>query len=155
LHVPVRGRAERAARGHSAQSRRGAAVEPARAAASGGGSTLRAPRTFAMADETVRAIEADAGREGPRPTPAAAAVKVGVSTEQKGPHLSAYFRGFGAAEGVEQVAVADASGTTFAEAKTGLGERSSTLRAYRDYRELLREFRPALALVSLAADRAP
>ena len=101
-----------------------------------------------MADETLRDT-------APRPAPPAAGIKVGVITEAKGPHLSAYFRGFGGAEGVEQVAVADASGTTFAEAKTGLGQRGATLRTYSDYRELLREFRPALALVSLAADRAP
>lgn len=44
-------------------------------------------------------------------------IRVGVITQQDGPHLGIYFPAIAACTSVSDVAVADASGTTFASAK--------------------------------------
>jgi hypothetical protein len=81
-------------------------------------------------------------------------IRVGIITEPRGPHLSIYLKAFGTTPGIERVAVADASGVTFADAKIGLGSRGAMLQTFTDYRKMLAEFRPQLALVTLAADHA-
>jgi predicted dehydrogenase len=82
-------------------------------------------------------------------------IRVGIITEPRGPHLSIYLKAFATTRGIERVAIADASSTTFKDAKTALGSRGATLETFTDYRKMLAEFRPQLALVTLAADHAP
>ena len=94
---------------------------------------------------------ADVGR-----APAATGdVRVGVITEPRGPHLSIYLKAFATTKGIERVAIADPLGSTFADAKKGLGSRGATLQTFTDYKKMLAEFRPQLTLVTLPADRAP
>ena len=93
--------------------------------------------------------------ERARSAAAPAEIRVGIITEAKGPHLSIYLSAFGATPGIAGVAVADASSATFAEARARLGGRGASLQTYTDYVRMLREFRPELVLVSLAADHAP
>src|SRR4030095_15633696 len=82
-------------------------------------------------------------------------IRVGIITEPRGPHLSIYLKAFATTRGIERVAIADASSTTFQDAKSALGSRAATLETFTDYRKMLAEFRPQLALVTLAADHAP
>ena len=82
-------------------------------------------------------------------------IRVGIITEPRGPHLSIYLKAFATTRGIERVAIADASSTTFKDAKTALGSRGATLETFTDYRKMLADFRPQLALVTLAADHAP
>ncbi len=81
-------------------------------------------------------------------------VRVGVITQQGGPHLDIYFPAIAKCRSISGVAVADSSGTTFESAKRMLVKHSN-FKPYRDSSAMIREFRPDLVLVSLAAHRAP
>ena len=79
-------------------------------------------------------------------------LRVGVITQEKGPHLSAYLRSLAQIDGVEAVGISDESGTTFTGARDALGAKVA---AFRDHDRMLREFRPRAVVISLAAHKAP
>jgi len=81
-------------------------------------------------------------------------IRVGVITQQDGPHLDIYFSAIANCSSVSGVAVCDSSGTTFEAAKSALGKHSD-FKAYRDSSEMIKDFKPDLVLVALAAHRAP
>jgi len=81
-------------------------------------------------------------------------IRVGVITQQDGPHLGIYFPAIANCSSVSRVAVADSSGETFESAKKMLGKRSD-FEPYRDFTTMIKEFKPNLVLVALAAHRAP
>jgi predicted dehydrogenase len=80
-------------------------------------------------------------------------IKVGVITHAQGAHLDAYFGALAQIEEVEAVALADPSGKTSALARKTLGTKLG--KTYQDSNELLREFQPAMALISMEAALAP
>ena len=83
-------------------------------------------------------------------------VRVGIITEPKtSGHLGYWFNSLAGCQGIEQVAVADQSGQAFGEARTSLGRFAADLVTFQDYREMLKDFRPELVLVSLEAHHAP
>jgi len=86
--------------------------------------------------------------------PATAKIRVGVITEQNGPHLGIYFPAIANCSSVSSVAVADASGTTFQTAQNTLG-RHADFKRYRDASKMIKQFRPQLVLIALAAHRGP
>ena len=79
-------------------------------------------------------------------------LRVGVITQENGPHLSAYLRSLAQIDGIESIGLSDESGTTFAGAYDALGAKVTT---FRDHDPMLREFRPRAVVISLAAHRAP
>ena len=80
-------------------------------------------------------------------------ITIGVITNPEGAHLSDYLKALAASEQVESVALADSTGKTEQAAKTALGDK---LRGtYRDSATMLRETKPALALITLEAALAP
>ena len=79
-------------------------------------------------------------------------LRVGVITQEKGPHLSAYLRSLAQIDGVRAVGISDGSGATFTSARDALGAKVTT---FRDHDRMLREFRPRAAVISLAAHKAP
>jgi predicted dehydrogenase len=90
--------------------------------------------------------------------PARAAAKplsVAVITEPTGTHRSLYFKGFAKCPEITQVAIADATGKTFEEARENLGPHAAGLRIFTDYRQMLREIRPSLTVVSLEPHHNP
>ena len=82
-------------------------------------------------------------------------ITVGVITDAAGAHLDAYLGGLSSCEGVEQVALADPTGSVFDQARTLLTARFPKIQTFRDYRVMLQTVRPKLALVTLEAYRAP
>ena len=56
---------------------------------------------------------------------------------------------------VQQVALADPTGETFERARSLLGRHAATLQTFRDYREMLKAFRPRMALITLEPHEAP
>jgi predicted dehydrogenase len=86
---------------------------------------------------------------------AAAPVRVGMIVEPGAAHLQYYFESVAAADGVERVAVADASGQLVGQARRQLGTHGPGLATFRDPGEMLRAFEPRVVVVSLAADHAP
>ncbi len=87
-----------------------------------------------------------------RLTTAANPIKVGVLTQENGPHLSAYLKSLGEIEGVADIAVSDRSGATFLKAREALQRKVTT---FRSHQEMLETFRPPMVLISLAANEAP
>ena len=87
-----------------------------------------------------------------RTTSPADPIKVGVITQENGPHLSGYLRSLAEIEGVEEVAISDESGATFLKARESLGRKVKT---FRSHEKMLEEFRPPMTLISLAADLSP
>lgn len=85
----------------------------------------------------------------------AESITVGVITNASGPHLEAYLSALGSCQGVAQVALADPSGNLFAKARSILATRFRKLQTFHDHRVMLETMRPALALVTLEAFRAP
>jgi len=85
-------------------------------------------------------------------TAASSPIKIGVITQENGPHLSAYLKALAQIEGVAAVAVSDQSGATFLKAREALGRKMTT---FRNHQEMLETFRPPMVLVSLAAHKAP
>jgi UDP-N-acetyl-2-amino-2-deoxyglucuronate dehydrogenase len=80
-------------------------------------------------------------------------IDVALLTHAQGAHLEAYYAALAACPEVARVAVADPGGDTFAAARQALGEKLA--RSERDAATLLREFKPAMALVSMEAAQAP
>jgi predicted dehydrogenase len=81
-------------------------------------------------------------------------VRVGVITQQNGPHLGIYFPALAVCSSISEVAVADPSGTTFASAKEMLGQYAE-FQPFSDPAAMIDTFQPDLVLVALAAHRAP
>ena len=82
-------------------------------------------------------------------------VRVGVITQEQGPHLRIYLESLAKSEGVAGVAIADESGATFDQAADLLGGRFLDLPRFRDYGEMIEKFKPQMALISLEAHLAP
>ena len=80
-------------------------------------------------------------------------IHVAVLTHAAGPHLDAYLAGLAASPEVGSVSVADPSGSTFAVAQKVLGAKLKT--TGKDVAAVLRETKPALALVTMEAVLAP
>lgn len=80
-------------------------------------------------------------------------IPVGVITSTEGAHLDAYLSALAAIDEAESVAVADASGQTFARARQALGGKLAG--TFMDAGEMLRKARPQMALVTLEAAQAP
>ncbi|NBV22931.1 MAG: gfo/Idh/MocA family oxidoreductase [Proteobacteria bacterium] len=80
-------------------------------------------------------------------------IHVAVLTHAAGPHLDAYLTGLAASTEVGSVSVADPSGSTFAVAQKVLGAKLKT--TGKDMTAVLRETKPALALVTMEAVLAP
>ena len=81
-------------------------------------------------------------------------LRVGVITQQAGPHLGIYFPALANCSGIANVAVADSSGTTFDTAKRMLGKHAD-FKPYRACGAMISDFQPDLVLVAMAANRAP
>jgi predicted dehydrogenase len=86
-------------------------------------------------------------------TPAPEGIKVGVITHPGGAHLGAYFSALAAADVVDAVSLSDPGGQNVAEAREALGDKLSAV--YDEPATLVREQRPAMALVSMEAAIAP
>jgi predicted dehydrogenase len=82
-------------------------------------------------------------------------VRVGIVTEPSAAHLGPLSVSLAKCRGVAAVALADETGSTF-EKETGIfRELPGGLRTFRDAAEMLRVFRPELAVVTLEAHRSP
>ncbi|MFN0172804.1 MAG: Gfo/Idh/MocA family protein [Bryobacteraceae bacterium] len=85
-------------------------------------------------------------------------VKVGLLTdaeERWGAHLNFFLDALARCQYVEQVALSDTQGGNAAKARKVFGARYPDLRSYSNHAEMIREFRPDLAIVTLEAHRAP
>jgi predicted dehydrogenase len=82
------------------------------------------------------------------------AIKVGVITQAEGSHLTQYFESLAAIPEVEAVALADPSGVTLPRARKALGAKLKEP-LYKDPAEMLKQFGPQMALVSMEAALAP
>jgi predicted dehydrogenase len=82
-------------------------------------------------------------------------VRVGVVTEPGGAHLDLFVRALGACEGVDTVALCDPSGASFERSKKSLSSRAATARTFGDYREMLREQRPEIVVMTLEPVHTP
>jgi predicted dehydrogenase len=91
----------------------------------------------------------------PRVGAAAPGVRVGIITEPYGAHLQWYMTSLERSPGVAAVAIADASGGSFAGATKVLSSRFPKIETFRDYRQLLSQFRPELALITLEPHNSP
>lgn len=80
-------------------------------------------------------------------------IRVGVMTHPDGAHLSAYLEALHTVDEAAEVAVADPTGRLEDSCKQALGDKFSGF--YRDRDAMLREFKPALALVTMEAAQAP
>ena len=82
-------------------------------------------------------------------------IRVGVITQEKGPHLGIYLDALATSEGLAGVAISDETGATFEQAESSLGERFPDLGKFRDYHQMIEEFKPQMVLISLEAHLAP
>lgn len=80
-------------------------------------------------------------------------IAVGVITHAQGAHLGAYFESLAQAPEVESVVLADPDLATQPAAEKALAGKLK--KSYRDAGEMLRESKPAMALVSMEAALAP
>lgn len=80
-------------------------------------------------------------------------IPVGVITNAEGAHLSAYFEALARTDEVESVVLADPGGSNAAMATKALGDKLKA--TFPDTTAMLREAKPALALISLEAALAP
>ncbi|MDB5335334.1 MAG: gfo 8 [Planctomycetaceae bacterium] len=80
-------------------------------------------------------------------------IPVGIITNAEGAHLGAYFEALARTEEVEAVFLADPSGATIPQATKVLGEKLKT--SFRDSRQMLREAKPVMTVVSIEAALAP
>ncbi len=80
-------------------------------------------------------------------------IHVSILTHAAGPHLDAYLTALAQCPEVETVSLADASGATFAAAQKTLGPKLR--QTHKDAATLLREVRPALALVTMEGVLSP
>src|SRR5579863_2561626 len=82
-------------------------------------------------------------------------IKVGLLTEPGAPHLDIYMECLANCSGVAEISVADSGGGAFGLARATLGKRFPEIGTYTDYRAMLRERRPDLAVISFASDHGP
>jgi predicted dehydrogenase len=82
-------------------------------------------------------------------------INVGVITEPGGAHLDIYLPCLASCLGVEEVALADQTGSTFEKAARFFATGPVRFRTFRNPSEMLRSARPALALVTMEAHHAP
>jgi predicted dehydrogenase len=80
-------------------------------------------------------------------------ITVGLITDPDGAHLPDYLAALANTEEVASVALADSTGQTEAKTRAALGDKLG--RTYRDGASMLREAKPALALVTLEAALSP
>jgi len=80
-------------------------------------------------------------------------ISTALLTHADGPHLSAYLEGLAKTPEAHPVSLCDPSGQTEAAARKALGSKLTAV--YRDYGELLRREKPAMALVTMEARLAP
>jgi predicted dehydrogenase len=85
----------------------------------------------------------------------AQSVRFGIITEAKGNHLDGYLKGLPTCQGVEAVAAADPSGECFEKVRKLPGSLGAGFRGFGDHKEMLREFKPNVVLVTVEAHRAP
>ena len=84
------------------------------------------------------------------------AVKVGIISEPMAiSHLEYCLNSLANCEGIDRIAVADASGEAFEEAASLLGRYADNLSTFRSDTEMLGTFKPELVFVSLEAHHAP
>jgi len=76
-------------------------------------------------------------------------IRVGLITEPGGQHLSAFTKALGILDGVEMVAAVDPSGEFLPKGRDLLGPRASSYRTFSDYKQMLQEVNPQLALLAL------
>ena len=82
-------------------------------------------------------------------------IRVGIITEPGGQHLSSFTKALGVLEGVEMVAAADPSGDFLPKGRELLGARASSYRSFSDYKQMLEEIKPKLALLALEPRNTP
>lgn len=80
-------------------------------------------------------------------------IKVAIATHAGGAHLGAYYSALRATQEVESVAFADPSGKYHKAAAKALGSRLA--KSYKDVGTMLKEFRPAMTIVTMEAAKAP
>ena len=80
-------------------------------------------------------------------------IKVGLITCEGGPHLGAYFSALATSKEVHSVALVDPSEQSVESAKKTLGDRLNG--TYKNLSKMLKEFNPAMALISMEAALAP
>lgn len=80
-------------------------------------------------------------------------IRVGVVMDASATHLEQYFDALNVCRGVSQVGLAESTGSVFEKARSFAPRLA--LKTYHDQRAMLDAVRPHLALVSLAAHRAP
>jgi len=80
-------------------------------------------------------------------------IKVGLITGSTGAHVSAYLSALAVTEACSQVVLADSDGYWKERAAKALGDKLS--KTYHDHREMLRQERPEMVMVSLEARLAP
>ena len=83
------------------------------------------------------------------------AIRVGIITQQDGPHLGIYVSSVAACKGVAQVAVSDESGSELERARRALGSVFRKVPTYRNPAEMIDEFRPQLVIIALPAHLSP
>ena len=114
---------------------------------------------LAAADLDRLAAAAPSAKAGPGASGTARAeaekVRVGIITEPGGQHLSSFTKALGVLEGVEMVAAADPSGDFLPKGRELLGARASSYRTFSDYRQMLEEIKPQLALLALEPHHTP
>jgi predicted dehydrogenase len=82
-------------------------------------------------------------------------INVGVITEPGGAHLDIYLSCLARCSGVEEVALADQTGSSFEKASRSFVSGPIRFRTFKDPPEMLRSVKPALALVTVEAHHAP
>ncbi len=80
-------------------------------------------------------------------------IKVGIITHAGGAHVGAYLSALAAAESCDRVVLADPDGRWEKDARRVLGEKLGDV--YREHGEMLKQERPAMALVTMEAKLAP
>jgi predicted dehydrogenase len=99
-----------------------------------------------------RAALAGLAAAGPA-RPAGKPVSVGI-VAQRGVNVVPYLKGL-SMPGLDRIGVSEESGELFQYTERYLGPRNKDLRTFRSHREMLREIRPELVVVTMEAYRAP
>ena len=86
---------------------------------------------------------------------AARSVRVGIITEPGGQHLSSFTKALGVLPGIEMVAAADSSGAFLEQGRELLGARADSYRTFWDYKQMLAEIKPHLAVLGLEPINTP
>ena len=82
-------------------------------------------------------------------------IAVGMITDAAGTHLAEYLSALSTCQGVERIALAESTGSMFEKARSLVTSRFSRLQTFYDELTMLKVVRPRLALVAVAAHRAP